>query len=111
MGILALVLAVCALLFCVYLYLELQKKLSPLDVQKELVTFSDELKQSYGRSVKEIETEWADMYQKFSRLVGRVDKTRALEQPAPQPNPSPEWQRPPSRSDIVRSRNRGGANK
>lgn len=96
-------------LFCfVYLWLELQKKLSPTDIEKKLSSYSDELKQTYGRSVKEIEAEWCDMYEKFSKLAGRMDKRRGLElhqaaSEVPTPLPVPQ-----SRSDLVRH-HRGGA--
>lgn len=107
MAVVALILAVCALCCCVYLWLELQKRPSTEDIAPALSHASEELSKTYARSLRDIETEWADMYQKFSRLVGRVDKTRALEAP---PNAQPEPQRQMSRSDIIRQ-HRGGAHR
>jgi hypothetical protein len=105
MALIALIFAVFALFCCVYLWLELQKKLSSEDIGSKLSLASEELSKTYAKSTREIETEWADMYQKFSRLAGRVDKTRALEAPR---NPEPEPPRQMSRSDIIRQ-HRGGA--
>ena len=107
MSLLALLCAVLALFCCVYLYVELQKKLSPTDIEKKLLSYSEELKLTYGRSVKEIETEWADMYQKFMRIAGRVDKVRGLEGNQVQQIAAPETYRTGTRSDLLRKR-RGG---
>jgi len=103
MGLLALILAVFALFCCVYLWLELQKKLSSEDVVSKLSQSSEELSKNYARSLREIETEWADMYSKFSRLVGRVDKVRAIESQTESPKQEPAL----TRSDILR-RHKGG---
>jgi hypothetical protein len=111
MALISLILSVCALCFCVYLYLESQKKLSSEDVASKLAQASDELSKTYGKQFREIETEWIDMYEKFKRLAGRVDKVRGLEAP-PAPTTEPaQFVRPPSRSDLIRGRNLGGANK
>jgi hypothetical protein len=108
MAVFALVIAVFNLFCSVWLYVELQKKLSPTDIEKKLSSYSDELKQTYGRSVKEIEAEWCDMYEKFSKLAGRMDKRRGIEQAQAAQEPRPEVQNLPSRSDLVR-KHRGGA--
>lgn len=105
MALISLILAVCALSFCVYLYVEIQKKLSSEDVASKLSLSSEELSKNYARQFRGIETEWTDMYQKFSRLAGRIDKTRGLEE-AQKPQPGPG--QPGTRSDILR-RHRGGA--
>jgi len=104
MGIIALILAVFALSCCVYLWLESQKKLSREDIAPALSQASDELNKTYAKSVRDIETEWADMYQKFSRLAGRMDKTRAIESPQ---NPVPEVPRQGTRSDLIRLHRNG----
>lgn len=106
MGVIGIILAVSALLFCVYLYFELQKKLSSEDVGSKLALASEELAKNYGKQFREIESEWADQYQKFMRLAGRFDKTRALEQPA-KPTNRNELTEFKSRSDILR-RSKGG---
>jgi uncharacterized protein HemX len=104
MALIALLLAVCGLSCSVYLWLESRKKLSAEDVAPALSHASEELSKTYARSLREIETEWIDMYQKFSRLAGRVDKTRAVD--APQ-NATQALPVPGTRSDLVR-RHRGG---
>lgn len=106
MAVIALVLAISALLFSVYLYLELQKKLSGEDVASKLSLASDDLNKTYARQYRAIETEWTDMYQKFSRLAGRVDKMRGLET-SQTTEALPV--KPMSRSDLIR-KHRGGTN-
>ena len=108
MGLIALVLSICALSACVYLWLESQRKLSAKDIAPALSQASEELTKNYARSLRDIETEWADMYQKFSRLVGRVDKNRGLESVQSAPSPRPALVRTESRSDLLR-KHRGGA--
>jgi hypothetical protein len=108
MVIISLVLAVFALFCSVYLYLELQKKLSSEDVVSKLSLASEELSKSYARSFRELETEWADMYQKFSRLAGRVDKNRGLEAAQNPQLRAPELPATGTRSDLLR-KHRGGA--
>ena len=103
MGLLALILAVFALFCCIYLWLELQKKLSSEDVASKLSQSSEELSKNYARNLREIETEWADMYSKFSRLVGRIDKVRALESPPENQKAAPAL----TRSDLLRRRKGG----
>jgi hypothetical protein len=100
----ALILALLALFCCVYLWLESQKKLSKEDIAPALCHASEELSKTYAKSVRDIETEWADMYQKFSRLAGRMDKTRAIETPQ---NPAPEVPRQGTRSDLIRQHRNG----
>lgn len=97
----ALTLAAFALAFCAYLWFELQKRVSPSEISTLLQQYSDELIKNYVRQFHGIETEWADMYQKFSRLAGRVDREKALQpkviQEAP-PEPAPIA----SRADILK---------
>lgn len=107
MGLIALILAVFGLFCSVYLWLELQKKLSSEDVGGKLQLYCEELSKTYARQLREIETEWADMYQKFSRLAGRVDKNRGLEAAQSAPNPGPVPALTGSRSDLLR-KHRGG---
>lgn len=104
MGLTALILAVLALSCCVYLWLESLKKLSREDIASALCHASEELSKTYAKSVRDVETEWTDMYQKFSRLAGRMDKTRAIEAPQEQPR---EVQRQGSRSDLIRQHRNG----
>ncbi len=105
MALIALIFALFALFCCVYLWLELQKKPSHDTLRGSLSAYSEELKRTYAAGQKEIETEWENMYQKFSRLVGRADKTRGLE--APQ-TAAPAAPAPQSRSDLVRKHRASG---
>lgn len=100
MLVLSLILAVCALLFCVYLYLELQRKLSRTELGEKLKQASEELSKNYGTQYRQIESEWAEMYQKFMRIAGRVDKVAALNQREETPA-QPTFLR---RSDLLRQR-------
>jgi len=102
LSVIALVLSICALLFCVYLYLESLKKPYVADLPKAFQSYSEEQRQIFDRKAKEIETEWADMYSKFMRLAGRMDKSKGLENATPSPEPAPI-----KRSDLLR-RHRGG---
>jgi hypothetical protein len=56
----------------------------------------------YERQFRAVETEWADMYQKFMRLAGRMDRQKALE-PAATTEASPPVI---TRSDILRQSRR-----
>jgi hypothetical protein len=107
MAVISLIFALCALCCCVWLYLELQKKLSSEDIASKLALASEELSKTYARSLREIETEWADMYQKFSRLAGRVDKNRGLEAAQNAPAAQPQNYATGTRSDLLR-KHRGG---
>jgi hypothetical protein len=103
MVIASLILAVLSLFGVVYLYLELQKKLSNADVAPVLSQACDDLSKTYGKQYRELETEWAEMYQKFSRMLGRADKLRGLEAPPAAPEPP----RSMTRSDLIRQHRRG----
>lgn len=98
---LGLTLAASALGFCAYLWFELQKRVLPSQMSALLQQSSDELIKNYVRQFHGIETEWADMYQKFSRLVGRVDREKALV-PRIQPEAQPEQPAAASRADILK---------
>jgi hypothetical protein len=99
----ALFVSALSLICSVWLFLELSKKLSTEDLKSKLSLSSEELSKSYARSVKDIEMEWANMYEKFNRLVGRVDRKRALDAPAPSAPEEPPVQAL-KRSDLLRGR-------
>jgi len=84
-GIAGLVLAALALSFCVYLWLELQKKLSEGDISSALQRSSEELNKTSEKSFRALEAEWVDMYSKFMRLAGRIDKTKGIDAPKAEP--------------------------
>lgn len=86
--------------FCAYLWFELQKRLSETRALPILRQLSDELNKDYGRQFRSIETEWSDMYQKFSRLVGRVDREKRPSVPVEPPDNPPPL--PLTRSELVR---------
>lgn len=67
--------------FCAYLWFELQRRVLSTSVSLLLKQSSEELSKDYGRQFRAIETEWDDMYQKFARLAGRMDRTNALHTP------------------------------
>lgn len=100
MALASLLLALCALCCCVYLWLELQRRPLKSDVAPALKQYSEELSKTYDKQLRAIETEWTEMYQKFQRIMGRADKIRGLESPPP----AQEQQKPLTRSDILRSR-------
>jgi hypothetical protein len=99
-AIIALVFAAFALSCCVYLWLELQRRVCTSDLTPLLQSSSDELSKAYEKRLKAIEVEWEDMYQKFSRLTGRMDRQKALANPSETPEvPAPQ---PLTRSDLLR---------
>lgn len=101
-AVIAAVLAACALAFCVYLWLELQRRVSEGDIQTLLQSASDALNKESEKRIRSIETEWDDMYQKFSRLAGRMDRTKGLNTPQ---IPETHTEAAPSRrSDLIRKR-------
>lgn len=81
--------------FCAYLWYELQKRVLSTSVSPLLKQLSEELSKDYGRQFRSIETEWDDMYQKFSRLAGRMDREKRLPSPPSNSEPAPP-PRPPS---------------
>jgi len=80
--------------------LELSKKLSQEDLKNRLQTSSEELSKKYGVSVREMEAEWDNMYQKFTKLAGRMDRRAQVESPVAQ-STEPKYLK---RSDLLRGR-------
>lgn len=97
----ALTLAVSGLLFCAYLYMLLQGRVSREDIRSMLQSYSEELSKDYARQFRAIESEWDDQYQKFSRLAGRMDRSKAGPPKEAEP-PSPEPATPLTRSDLLK---------
>src|SRR5512143_1208798 len=103
---LALVLALFALCFCAYLWLEQQRRVSREDLRSLLQQYSEELSKDYGRQFRAIESEWNDQYQKFSRLAGRIDREKAGPRKAAEEEPIAPTP-PATRAEILkRWRNR-----
>lgn len=88
-----------SLLLSLWSYLHSSENVKKRDLGKLLEKSAEELSANYARSLRLIETEWADMYAKFQRLVGRVDRQRALDPAPPPPAPEPVQL---SRSDLLR---------
>lgn len=88
------------LCFCVYLYLELQKRPLETEVPQLLSASSEELSKNYARQFRAIETEWDDMYQKFSRLAGRMDREKRTS--PPEPADHPPTPQATTRSELLR---------
>lgn len=108
MALIALIFAVFALFFSVWVYLELQKRPSRTDVVALVVQHSDELKRSYAAAQKDIEMEWENMYQKLSRLVGRADKNRGLSEAPAAAAAVPAQSTQGTRSDLLRRHHANG---
>jgi len=98
----AALLAVFASVLC---YLELQKRPQRSDIRDLLSTASEDLLKASKSSVKMIEAEWDDMYSKFSKLAGRIDRQRQLQGAGNGAAPQAEAA-PASRSDLLRRRTR-----
>jgi len=90
-----------SLICSVWLFLELSKKLSTEDLKSKLSLSSEELSKTYAKSVRDIETEWDNMYEKFARLAGRMDRKKFLEATPPVPVATRE-EPVPKRSDLLR---------
>jgi len=97
----SLFLSFAAVSLSVYSFLTLQKKLERSDIRPLLEAESEGISRTLKAAIKQIETEWDDMYLKFSRLAGRVDRQKALDNPKPEPSP-PEPAPLLSRADILK---------
>lgn len=67
-----------------------------------LSSSAEMLSKDFDKRLRSIEVEWDDMYQKFSRLAGRMDRQKAIQsQTASQ---EPDNQPPPvlTRGDLLR---------
>jgi hypothetical protein len=74
------------------------------ELRELLDQYAETVLKEYARQFKALETEWDDMYQKFSRLTGRMDRQRALREGVePRPRPEVEPEQPTlTHSDIMR---------
>lgn len=104
LGVIACALALSSVGISVWNWLRGSDVVRRRDVSELVEQSSKTLLKDYERQFRALETEWADMYQKFMRLVGRMDRQKALE-PAPQPEAPASIV---SRNDILRNfRKRG----
>jgi len=103
LSILAVCFSVLALLCSVWLYFQSLDKLSKGDLEPKLQSYWQEQNKKFASSVKEIETEWDNMYEKFAKLAGRMDRKKYLDS-KPEEKLEAEPQRIQSRSDLLRGR-------
>lgn len=104
LGVIACVLALSSVGISVWSLLRGSDVVKRPDVSELVGQSSKTLLTEYERQFRALETEWVDMYQKFMRLAGRMDRQKALE-PAPQPEAPASIV---SRNDILRNfRKRG----
>lgn len=96
-----------AVFLSVWCFLSLPKKLEITDISGALEKASEDTARTVERRIKAIEIEWDDMYQKFSKLAGRVDRQRQLDTAKAPPAEEPVKVR--TRSDILR-RGRAASN-
>jgi len=84
----------------VYSLLLLSKKLERSDIRPLLESESEGITRTLKASIKAIEIEWDDMYLKFSRLAGRIDREKAKIIPrSDEPTPEPPIA---TRADILK---------
>lgn len=79
---LALVFALASSFLSAVVFIGFSRKLEEKDVSKLLERSSEEISENYAKQLRGIQTEWDDMYQKFTRLTGRVEKAKGLESSA-----------------------------
>ncbi len=100
-AVLALVFALASASLSTVVFLGLSRKLELKDVSKALEQSSAEQSANYARSIRAIQTEWEDIYQKFTRLTGRVEKAKGLDSSAKETT-TPVEAAPMRRADILK---------
>lgn len=101
LGVIACVVAACSLALSVWNYTTTSERPKKSELGPLLLKSVEELSKDYAKQLRAIEVEWDNMFDKFSKLAGRIDRRRALETPAaPIPEPSTPYE--PTRSDILR---------
>lgn len=100
LSLIATILALSSVFGCVYLYLDSLQRPKKPELRDLLEQQSASVLKQYLTSFRSLETEWDDMYQKFSRLAGRMDRQKAL---APLEKPEEEIiTAPHSRAELLR---------
>jgi hypothetical protein len=95
----ALALAFLSVCGCAWTFLDTLQRPKRTELKDLLEQYAQTLSADYARRLKLLETEWDDMYQKFGKLAGRMDRQRALDKPA---TPDEADQPAPTRSEILR---------
>lgn|SRR5512136_827825 len=98
----ALVLAFLSACISVWLYLDCLQRPKKHELRELLEQQSATVLKQYVQQFKLLETEWDDMYEKFSRLAGRMDRRKALESPKVEDAAQIEVAQPQSRADLLR---------
>jgi hypothetical protein len=101
LSVIALSLALLSVLGSVWNYIDSLDRPKKHELKDLLEQQSGSVLKQYATQFRALETEWEDMYQKFTRLAGRMDRNKALVAGDPQP-PAPE-PGPLSRRDIMRN--------
>lgn len=98
--IIALVLGLLSACTCVFLFIDISQRPRSSELRDLLERQSESVLKQYLTQFRALETEWDDMYQKFSRLAGRMDRQKALSAPAPIQESVSEV--PQTRADLLR---------
>lgn len=99
LSVIACFVALLSLAAFVWLYLERSESVKKTEIGPLLSESAKSLSSEYDKRLRAIEVEWDDMYQKFSRLTGRMDRQRAMQPQQPEPAAEPA---PMSRIEILR---------
>lgn len=102
LNIVAVGLAACGLCFCVYLYSLFPDKVSRKDISTALQSSSDDVTKTLEKSFRSLEAEWIEMYDKFMRVLGRMEKTKGLDSRRATSENEQVPEPPLTQSDILR---------
>lgn len=98
-----LILALLSLAISAYVFLGSLERPKKSELRELLEKQCSLVLKQYEQQLRALETEWDDMYQKFSRLAGRMDRQKALttsETPPPAEVLAPV--QPSTRSELLR---------
>lgn len=103
LGVIACFVALCGLSLSLWNWLDSKNNVRKHEFPGLLKQSAADLSREYETRLRGLEVEWDDMYAKFARLAGRMDRQKAL---APPPPPAPEAEVLPvlSHSDLLRRR-------
>lgn len=103
LGVIACFVALCGLSLSLWNWLDSKNNVRKHEFPALLKQSAEDLSQESDKRLRSLEAEWDDMYAKFARLAGRMDRQKAL---TPPPPPEPEQEILPalSHSEILRRR-------